>query len=179
GAESGAQQGGTSQDAGVATAAAEPTVTPAPTPRPTTLPVPTTAPTVVPTVAPARPTTAPVAPTGAGAASPVEAVLGFYHLVGQREFDGAARLWSARMQGAFPPAVNIDGRFGQTQGVTVERADVIALDQAAGQATVEVSLVEVVGAPGAPPVTRRYVGTWRLVRGPSGWLLDQPNLRLG
>jgi len=26
------------------------------------------------------------------------------------------------------------------------------------------------------PTTRRYTGSWNLVRGSSGWLLDQPNL---
>ena len=41
---------------------------------------------------------------------------------------------------------------------------------------VAVDLTEVIGN---PPETRRLVGTWALVRGPSGWLVDAPNLGPG
>ncbi len=80
------------------------------------------------------------------------------------------------MLAVYPPGENITRRFSQTRGLTVQRIETIAHDPAAGRATVAVELVEVVGT---PPLTRRYVGTWQLVQGPSGWLLDQPNLRLG
>jgi hypothetical protein len=62
---------------------------------------------------------------------------------------------------------------GKTEQVVVRQADVVTLDESAGRAVVAVDLVETVG-----PGTRHYVGTWALVRGPAGWLLDQPNLRL-
>jgi len=44
-----------------------------------------------------------------------------------------------------------------------------------GDTPVAVDVVEIDA--GSPPVTREYVGTWQLVAGPSGWLLDQPDLR--
>jgi hypothetical protein len=106
-------------------------------------------------------------------------VAAFYRLVAQRQFDAAANLWTARMRVAFPPVENIHSRFGATQRLMLQRAEVVAQDDVAGRATVAIELVEVVGPQGAPAITRRYVGTWQLVRGPAGWLLDQPNLRLG
>jgi serine/threonine-protein kinase len=147
--------------------AAAPTVAPAPTAPPAP---------VVPTLVPA-PTAAPTAaPAAAPASSPEQAVQAFYgHAAGGR-FDGAAGLWSQRMLVAYPPGENITQRFGETRELTVQRAEIVSVDEAAGRATVAVDLLEVVGS---PPQTRRYVGTWQLVRGPGGWLLDQPNLRLG
>jgi hypothetical protein len=100
-------------------------------------------------------------------------VASFYDLVKQRQFDRAAALWSARMRATYPPAENITSRFAQTQDLQLERATVVAQDEAGGRATVAINLVEVVGS---PPSTRRYVGNWQLVRGPAGWLLDQPSL---
>jgi hypothetical protein len=43
-------------------------------------------------------------------------------------------------------------------------------------AAAAVDLTKVIGN---PPETRRLVGTRALVRGPSGWLLDAPNLGPG
>ena len=76
----------------------------------------------------------------------------------------------------YPPGEHIAGRFGRTRRLVVQRAEAVALNTGAGRATVAVDVLEVVGV---PPVTRRYVGTWQLVRGRTGWLLDQPNLHLG
>jgi hypothetical protein len=97
----------------------------------------------------------------------------FYALVEARRFDRAVALWSARMQAAYPPAENLTRRFAETQQLRLERAAVVTQDEATGRATVAIDLVEVAGS---PPSTRRYVGNWHLVRGPGGWLLDQPNL---
>ena len=80
------------------------------------------------------------------------------------------------MQANYPPAANLNGRFAQVQAMTLQRADVISVDQASGRATVAVDLIEVTGS---PPARRRWVGTWQLVRGPSGWLLDNPSLGPG
>jgi hypothetical protein len=107
--------------------------------------------------------------------TPVDAVRSFYRLVEQHQFDRAARLWTPRMWAEFPPAENIDSRFGQTHEVVVESAEVVALDARAGRATGAVVLREVFGS---PPTARRYTGTWDLVRGDDGWLLDQPDLKL-
>lgn len=143
-----------------------PTPPPQPTVAPTALPAPTATP------PPPEPTATLVPAPNAD--TPADAVRTFYGLVARREYAGAAQLWSGRMQGAFPPGPNINDRFAQTQELRLQRADVVALNQAAGRATVEVELVEVIGN---PPVTRRYAGTWQLVRGARGWLLDQPSLR--
>ena len=124
--------------------------------------------------APAAP--APAVSAGAGASSPDQAVRSFYALVGTRQFDGAARLWSARMAGAYPPGENITGRFSQSRALTVLRAETVAYDPGAGRATVAVEVLEVVGHPpsaGATPAPGRSSGA------ASGWLLDQPNLRPG
>ena len=75
------------------------------------------------------------------------------------------------MQATFPPAENIDQRFSQTQSLAIERADVVSQDAASGKAAVNVDVLESTRA-GA----RHWVGTWYLVRGPGGWLLDQPQL---
>jgi hypothetical protein len=120
---------------------------------------------------PSAPVTVAVPP--AATASPAQAVTLFYQLVAQHQFGPAAGLWTARMQAAYPPGQNVVGRFSQTQQVIVRRAEVVALDQAGQRATVAVDVLETVGA---PPATRRWVGTWQLVRSPGGWLLDQPNL---
>jgi hypothetical protein len=103
-------------------------------------------------------------------------VRSFYELAGSGRFEGAARLWSPRMLAAYPPGENLFGRFAQTRRLTVAQAQTVALDPVAGRATVAVEVVEEAGA---PPITRRFVGTWQLVRTGAGWLLDQPNLRPG
>ena len=76
------------------------------------------------------------------------------------------------MRAAYPPGENINGRFARTDRMLVQRADVISVDQASGRATVAIDLQEVLDS----GVTRHWSGTWGLVRGTSGWLLDQPNL---
>ena len=75
------------------------------------------------------------------------------------------------MRATFPPAENIDRRFGQTQQIVVNRADVVSTDGT--RATVAVDLVETRAAD-----RRHYVGTWSVVRGAEAWLLDQPNLQV-
>jgi hypothetical protein len=109
----------------------------------------------------------------ANTSDPVQAVISFYGLASAGQFEGAAGLWTPHMTAAYPPRENIAGRFGQTRRLVVQRAEAVAVNPVAGRATVAVELLEVVGT---PPVSRRYVGTWQLVRGGNGWLLDQPNL---
>jgi hypothetical protein len=52
---------------------------------------------------------------------------------------------------------------------------VVELDERAGRAVVAITLVEISDS---APRGQRITGTWHLVRGPSGWLLDQPALQL-
>ncbi len=108
------------------------------------------------------------------AADPIQAVVSFYTLAAEHKFDLAAQLWSGRMQANYPPDTNINGRFAATRYISVDSARVVSMDQSAGTATVAVDVTE---TSSDPPPTRRYTGTWSLVRGPSGWLLDQPNLQ--
>lgn len=75
------------------------------------------------------------------------------------------------MRATFPPDVNLNERFSQTQAIRLQRVDVLRQDQAG--ATVAVDLLESNRRAGE----RHYVGNWYLVRGPSGWMLDQPQLQ--
>ena len=184
----------------VPTATAPPVPTPAKTvvanAAPTAAPavIPTAQPTIAPTIPPPSPTplappTATPAPaptdrcaaagrsprTGAsatGASTPAGAVQEFYRLVGAHQFDAAANLWTDRMKAQYPPDGNINGHFGQDQSVQANIGS--TQNTGSGRATVAVSVTEV-RASG----TVRATGTWSLVQGPSGWLLDQPNLQVG
>jgi hypothetical protein len=77
------------------------------------------------------------------------------------------------MQSNYPPEQNIDHRFAGTQQIVVVHATVVRLDRSAGQATVAVDLLEYDSGSSTPI---HWTGTWDLVRTPSGWLLDWPNL---
>jgi hypothetical protein len=131
---------------------------------------------LAPTPVATRRTSAPVPtvlPTQSSPASgdPRATIAEFYSLVASHDFDAAEELWSSGMRSRFPPSENIVGRFSQTTSVQLRRADVVAEDDASAAVTVD--LVET----DAHQAERRYAGTWHLVRGPNGWLLDQPELR--
>jgi hypothetical protein len=156
-----------------------PTVAPTiPPPSPTPLAPPTATPAPAPTATAAPPATATAVPATApavvatGASTPAGAVQEFYQLVGARQFDAAANLWTDRMKAQYPPDGNINGHFGQDQRVEVSIGN--TQNTGDGRVTVAVSVTEV-RASGNLHAT----GTWLLVRGPSGWLLDQPNLQVG
>jgi len=159
-----------------------PSPTPLAPPTPTALPAPTataippTA-TAVPATAPPQPTELPAPPTAnapvvaaGGASSPAQAVQLFYQYVGQHQFDQAAQLWTAQMRAQYPPSDNINAHFDQDQRVDVAVGNVTMTGN--GQATVAVTVTE--SRAGGP---LRSVGSWQVVRGPSGWLLAQPDLR--
>src|SRR5439155_915821 len=95
----------------------------------------TPAPTAIPAVPPTLGPSLPVAKQPA-ADTPVEAVRTFYQLVEHKQFQTAEQLWTQHMLGVFPPSENIIQRFAQTQQLTVEDAQLLALDEAAGRATV-------------------------------------------
>lgn len=161
----------------IATATAIVPTVPAPSPTPlapaVATPEPLPSPRAVAPTQPAVPPSATIVGPVVAANSPAEAVQRFYQLVNQRQFDQAAQLWSPRMKAQFPPDDEINGRFSQTQSIEV-RIGAVQGGGNDGQATVAVELTE---TRGTPATTSRYVGSWLLVRGPSGWLLDQPNLR--
>lgn len=163
----------TPEVAGAAATSAAAVSTLQPTPRPT-IGAPPTAQTNRPTTRPA-PTLVPAADTLASAQTAAEdpgaAVSNFYALVSQHQFDSAVQLWSPRMRAAFPPEVNLDQRFSQTRDIQLQRADVVSEDQT--HATVAVDLVESTSETGQ----HHFIGNWLLVRGPNGWMLDQPQLQ--
>ncbi len=152
------------------------TPTPIPAPTPTATAIRSTA-TALPATTPPQPTEPPVPPTAnapvvtaGGASSPAQAVQLFYQYAGQHQFDQAAQLWTPELRAQFPPLGNINGHFDQDQRVDVAVGNVTMTGN--GQATVAVTVTESrVGGP------LRSVGSWTVVRGPSGWLLAQPNLR--
>jgi hypothetical protein len=116
----------------------------------------------------------PVAAAGTeqtGDAEPTQAVSTFYALVSNHQFDAAAQLWSPRMQAQYPPREYVAERFSQTQLIRLDQARLVSASTS--RATVAVDLVELNAQAG----TRRYVGTWQLVRGQDGWMLDEPNLQ--
>jgi hypothetical protein len=108
------------------------------------------------------------APPASNANSPASAVALFYQRVVAHDFDGAAALWTPRMLAEYPPETYIDQRFSATTAIDVRQDSVLSADE--GVATVAVDLVEI-----ADGQTRHWIGTWRVVASPSGWLLDQPD----
>lgn len=143
-----------------------------PKPRPTpTPPAPTPTP-PVPTPTPPPSTVAPTQPppSSLAANTPQATVKAFYTLISNHQFQQAAALWTPSMRQQFPPASNINGRFGATRQISVVEDKL--LSETGNSATVQVDLLEVHGAQ-----TQQWGGTWNLVPGPNGWLLSYPNLR--
>jgi hypothetical protein len=162
---------GPTAPAAARTAAATPTTASPPVAAAPTSAAPPAAAAPTPAAPPAAAAAASNAASAVVASDPGQAVSAFYALVSSHQFDTAAQLWSPQMRSAFPPQQNIDQRFGSTQAIRLQRADVVNQDQS--QATVAVDLVESDAQAGQ----RHFVGTWHLVRGPNGWMLDQPNLQ--
>ncbi len=149
-----------------ASSSVAPSASPSPTPTPTPTPKPTARATVRPAPTP-KPPAATVTPSG----SPAATVRRFYELVVAHRFDDAARLWTARMRRQYPPSGYINGRFSPTTAIDIRRLETRSLNAAKGTATVYVDLIE--HRSGESP--RHYAGTWDLVRGTSGWLMDRPH----
>jgi hypothetical protein len=108
----------------------------------------------------------------AAGGDPAGTIVSFYQLVSGHDYASASSLWSARMRAAYPPQTNIWGRFDSTSSIVTRSASVT--NAGPGTAAVAVDLVETM----SNGSVRRWVGTWYLVRSGSGWLLDQPGLRL-
>ncbi|MBA2300300.1 MAG: hypothetical protein H0W22_05950, partial [Chloroflexi bacterium] len=107
----------------------------------------------------------------APARDPAETVRLFYDLVEAKEFDAAARLWTRRMRQDYPPEGNINGRFGPTTRIDIDRLRIESMNVRARTAVVSISLTEYRES----GEVRRYVGRWDLVRTSSGWLMDEPH----
>lgn len=165
---------------------APPTATPTPAPAPTKIPAASAPPPtrsrstatstpIPPTVTPSPATPTPPPPPASSsmaANTPQAAVQAFYTLVSHHQFQQAAQLWTASMRSQFPPATDINGRFSDTSRINI--LELKPLSQTATTATVQVDLLEVIQEPKGPH-TKQYAGTWNLVRGPNGWLLNSPS----
>jgi hypothetical protein len=110
------------------------------------------------------------APVHSVSADPTAAISQFYSAVTAHQFGTAASLWSARMQSQYPPSVYINRRFSGTQEIGLSSTRI--LSESDSSAVVYVDVKELIGGQ-----HREWVGTWQLVAGPSGWLLNSPNLR--
>lgn len=152
-----------------------PTAPPKPAAAATLPPPPRVPATATPLPASAANAPAPSAPQAARPANgtgPDHAVVRFYEQVQRGDWGGAEALWSSRMRSAYPPQENIVQRFADTERLIVEELSLLSVDEANGRATVAVGLFETLNSGG----TRRFGGTWQLVRQGDTWLLDQPNL---
>lgn len=74
------------------------------------------------------------------------------------------------MKAEYDTQANINGHFAPTQRIDFTIGKVVMTGD--GRATVPVQLTDVRAGS-----SLRYVGSWQVIRGPSGWLLDQPNLQ--
>jgi serine/threonine-protein kinase len=136
--------------------------TPAPTQAPPT-PQPTSAPTSPP------PATASPAQVASADLSAPEAVTRFYTSVTDGRFDAAYALWSDRMKATYPRQENLNQRFDDTAAIQVHGLQLVSQD--GGRAVVAIDFTETYEG-GA---TRRFQGSWELVRAGDRWLLDAPH----
>lgn len=107
-----------------------------------------------------------------GTDSPTGAVSDFYQRVQQHRFAAAIQLWTARLRAASTPDDELTQRFASTTSLRLISARVSS--EGPGTAVVAVELEEV-----RDGRTYRWVGSWTLVYGSSGWQLDQPALSPG
>ena len=149
-----------------------PSPSPSPSPEPTPPPAPTAEATPVPDVQPPppQPTPEPQAQP-APALGPAETVAHWYDLVQRHEFDAAYALWSDRMKANYPRQENLDQRWDDTRQVVIHNLEVIYVDESAGVASVYIDFTETKYS----GREYRFIGSWDLVLGPNGWLLDQPH----
>jgi serine/threonine protein kinase len=121
----------------------------------------------VPTPGPA-PTAVIAAAAQSGAATPTAAVESFYAFIANHQFDDAARVWSQNMVNTWGIQDGIVRRFSSTTALEIK--DIRPVSQSDGHAAVVVDLLE---WKGSSPRGQELIGTWDLIQGPSGWLLDQ------
>jgi hypothetical protein len=132
-----------------------------------------------PTAAPAPPgaasSPAPAAAMAAGA-DPVQTVERFYALLGSQRYDDLLPLLSPRLRASAPWQPSALRDRTPPGDLVIEQAQLVELSPDQQRASVRVVVRETVPPPLAE--TRRYVGTWQLVRGGPGWLLDDSDLQL-
>jgi hypothetical protein len=133
----------------------------------------------VPARPPATATPEPPAPTSTptpalSTASPEGVVRTFYYFLGQRDFQSVAWLFTVHMRSTMPTDPGLLRDRTPPGQLMIQQLTLLSVDQDGNGATVQIDVVEQL----SPAVARRYVGNWRLVRGPAGWLLDEPDIHL-
>ena len=93
----------------------------------------------------------------------------FYSFVTNGRFDAAYALWSDRMKATYPREENLDRRFDDTAAIRIHGLELVSQD--GGRAVVAIDFTETYDG-GA---TRRFQGSWELVRAGDRWLLDAPH----
>lgn len=116
------------------------------------------------------------APPDIGTADPVQTVRSLYRLLGQSDYDRLPGLLSGRLRDTLSWQPDALRQRIPSGSLTVERAELVSQDADGRLATVAVQVRETLW-PGSDR-SRTYVGTWQLVRGPSGWLLDGSDLQI-
>jgi hypothetical protein len=128
-------------------------------------------------VAPAETATAAPMPTVVVQLSdPAQRVRQFYAYLEQGEFEQMEALLSDHFKQTMVADPTLLRERTPSGRIDVQQAEVVEIDPQRRQATVAVRVREVAGPP--LPSEHVYVGTWHLVRGPTGWLLDQPDIQL-
>jgi hypothetical protein len=101
-------------------------------------------------------------------------VRAFYYLLGRRDFQAVVWLFSARMHDTMPSDPSVLRDRTPPGQIMIQQLTMVSIDPPKNNATVGVDVLEQI----SPALTNRYVGTWKLVRGPAGWLLDEPDIHL-
>jgi hypothetical protein len=108
------------------------------------------------------------------APDPVDRVRLFYQYLQGGEFENMGWLLSERFKSTMPWDPKVLRERTPPGQINIEEIQMVSVDPPQLTATVAVRVVEKAGPP--LPSLHTYAGTWKLVRGPSGWLMDQPEL---
>jgi hypothetical protein len=108
------------------------------------------------------------------APDPVDRVRLFYQYLEGGEFESMGWLLSERFKSTMPWDPKVLRERTPPGQIHIEEIEMVSVDPPQLTATVAVRVVERAGPP--LPSLHTYAGTWRLVRGPAGWLMDHPEL---
>jgi len=129
-----------------------------------------------PTPSPVLAASAPSAPASASGSDPIRTVTTFYRFLGAQRYDDLLPLLSPQLRATSPWQPSALRDRTPPGDLVVEQAQLVGVAPDQMHATVRVVVRETV----PPPLsqTRHYVGTWQLVRGATGWLLDASDLQI-
>lgn len=107
---------------------------------------------------------------------PTDRVFQFYQWLQQGDFDAITLILSPRMRAEVPWEPRLLRERLPPGQLSVLKAERLSTEQSANQATVAVDVLEQLPPPLSTPL--EYIGTWDLIRGPTGWLLDHPDMQI-